>query len=349
MQRTLKIHYDSIEGLKAFAAIGIVIMHVRANNSYEIRGFLYDNIISFFTNLVFLFMIISAFGLCCGYYEKLSKNQFSIATFYEKRYQKIWPYFALLVLLDFVMSPSLSSLIEAFADLTLAFGLLPNANITVIGVGWFLGVIFLFYMLFPFFCFWLKTKKRAWLVFVICLIYNITCVNYFFDDNHVVDGFSARTNFTFCAMFFMAGGLIYLYKERLEKFIGVKYKHICLVFCWIVSVGYFLRPEALQCEEISNIWMLIMFSMWVIYAICSDGIILNNKVTKFLSGISMEIYLCHMMIFRVVEKFRLNYLFGYGWRSYIVVVVLVLVGAISFSLCTKWLLIACRKMLVNKK
>ncbi|KDS55941.1 acyltransferase domain protein [Phocaeicola vulgatus str. 3975 RP4] len=48
---------------------------------------------------------------------------------------------------------SKGSLFEAFMNCTLVFGLLPNNSLEVIGVGWFLGTVFLFYMLFPFFVF----------------------------------------------------------------------------------------------------------------------------------------------------------------------------------------------------
>ena len=74
----------------------------------------------------------------------------SVEDFYKKRYIKIWPYFALLCALDFVISPSKESLFEVFTNLTLCQGLLPNAKISVIGVSWTLAVIFVFYMLFPF-------------------------------------------------------------------------------------------------------------------------------------------------------------------------------------------------------
>lgn len=46
--------------------------------------------------------------------------------------------------------------------MTLCQGLLPNMRIEVIGVSWTLAVIFVFYMLFPFFCFLIGNKKRAW-------------------------------------------------------------------------------------------------------------------------------------------------------------------------------------------
>ena len=52
----------------------------------------------------------------------------TLEKFYVKRFKKILPFFALLVFVDLIMSPSIESLYEAFADLTLMFGFLPNAG-----------------------------------------------------------------------------------------------------------------------------------------------------------------------------------------------------------------------------
>ena len=37
-------------------------------------------------------MIISAFGMCCGYYNKIENNEISVNEFYKKRFQKILPF-----------------------------------------------------------------------------------------------------------------------------------------------------------------------------------------------------------------------------------------------------------------
>ena len=164
--------YEGIDGLKAYAIIGIALMHILTNGEYRMGGFVFERMIPSFTNLVFLFMMVSGFGMCCGYYQKFKDQKTGVVDFYKKRYRKIWPYFALLCVLDFVMSPSKSALYEVFANLTLCQGLLPNMNISVIGVSWTLAVIFVFYLLFPFFCFLLENKKRAWLAFICAVIYN---------------------------------------------------------------------------------------------------------------------------------------------------------------------------------
>lgn len=344
-------HYGAIDGLRAIAAIGIVMMHIAANNKYEISGFVYDRIIPSFTNFVFLFMSVSAFGMCCGYYEKVLKNQISVADFYKKRFQKILPFFAILVLIDVIISPSVNSLYEAFADLTLLFGLLPGAgNITVIGAGWFLGLIFVFYLCFPFFCYLIESKRRAWFAFAISLIYNFVCAQYF-DVG--------RNNILYSGCFFLAGGLIYLYREVIEKINS----WIALGMVAIAVVAYYaVSSNAMMC--------LLVSVMLLIYAVivssvgikrgetdkCAETVKtdrgeshtetadinqaeispnlgggLQNRVTRFIGGISMEIYLSHMLVFRVIEKLHLNTVIGNGWLQYAVTVVGVLAGVIVFA------------------
>lgn len=95
-------------------------------------------------------MLLSAFSMCCGYYEKVKNGTLDLEHFYKRRYQRIWPFFAILCTLELIVEHKLTAFYEWIADLTLAFGLLPNPNISVVGVGWFLGVIFVFYMIFPF-------------------------------------------------------------------------------------------------------------------------------------------------------------------------------------------------------
>ncbi|MCM1219362.1 MAG: acyltransferase [Lachnospiraceae bacterium] len=342
-------HYGAIDGLKAFSTIGIVLMHVRENTSYSIDGFIYNRLIPSLTNLVFLFMMISAFGMCCGYYERVIHNNITVGEFYSRRYKRVWSYFALLCVLDLLISPSINALYETFANLTLCFGLLPNADISVIGVGWFLGVVFVFYLLFPFFCYLLQDKRRAWFSFGVMVVFNRLCAIYFFDENHVIDDFSSRSSFIYCAVFFMAGGMIFLYKEKLEKW-ARRYRWIVLALCLLAAVGYFTIGGRL-------LNTLLLFSLLLIYALHSASEtkhefgkgILENRITRFISSISMEIYLCHMVAFRVIEKAGMLHIFSWDMLNYIVVCCGVVAGAMIFSLTVnKGLKLVDMKLMKNR-
>ena len=163
--------YGSLDGLRAYAAIGIVIMHVLANISVKpSENYFTVTLIPWFTDFTLLFMVVSGFSLCCGYYERIKAGLITPNSFYKKRYIRILPFFASLCVLDVIISPSMYSLYEMFADMTLCFGLLPDVNISVIGVGWFLGVVFVFYMLFPFFVFFIDNRRRGWIVLVASLL-----------------------------------------------------------------------------------------------------------------------------------------------------------------------------------
>lgn len=256
--------YDAIDGLRTIACLGIVMMHMRANNTYEISGFVYDGIIASFTNFVFLFMVISAFGMCCGYLDKMLNNQISLEKFYEKRYSRILPFFAVLVLLDVVMSPSKGALIEGLADVSLLFGLFPN-NISVIGVGWFLGLIFAFYLIFPFYCVLLKNRKRAWIVFVISVL-----LNYIFGSYFSI----SRTNIVYCLPYLIGGGLIYLYRDELEQF-SSKYWWITLSGTAVCVVLYYFIGE-------NTVTMLLVSAALLIYAIGRAGGGIAEQIHKVL-------------------------------------------------------------------
>lgn len=305
--------FGAIDGLRTIACIGIVMMHIQTKNQYEMEGFISNRVIPSFTNFVFLFMVLSSFGMCVGYYDKMITGKQNLTVFYKKRYFKIIPFFSILVLIDFLRSPSISSFYEVVADLSLMFGLFNN-NITVLGVGWFLGLIFAFYLLFPFFCTLLESKKRAWVCFSIAIVMNYICGSYFQIG---------RQNIVYCMCYFLLGGLIYLYREPLECF-SADHQIICLLLL-CVSVACYYQVGT------STITIMSVAALLLVYAIGRSGGLLDNRVTKWISSISMEIYLSHMAVFQVVKQLKINTRFGNGVFQYLITVATVLVGAACFS------------------
>lgn len=320
--------YDNLDGLRAYAAIGIVLMHVLHNGVYELGGFVFDRLIPSFTDLVFLFMVISGFSLCCGYYEKIVSGNMDLGKFYIKRFAKVWPFFAVMCLADFLGSAGKEKAYELLADLTLCFGLIPNANISVIGVGWFLGLVFVFYFLFPFICGLLSSKKRAWLTFAVSVVLSSLCMLHFG---------AGRSSIAYSGVFFMAGCMIYLYREPLRRFVSR--------FGWILVGALLAAALAVYYVCGSQLpWQLLVSVLFVLLALGKKNVLLHNPVTKKLSEVSMEVYLCHMLVFRVLEKLKLTHLFPSELLSYVFAAVATLAGAILVALVVKMILSLSEKL-----
>ena len=78
--------------------------------------------------------------------------------------------------------------------------------------------------------------------------------------------------------------------------------------------------------------LLVIFFFWISISISMEkNKILDNKFTKFISDISMEIYLSHMVIFRLIEKLHITKLFANNYAAYIATSVIVLIGVIIFA------------------
>lgn len=332
-----KEHYGALDGMRAFAAIGIVMMHVLSNLTIKPSfNYFTQTIIPYFTNFVFLFMMISAFGVSCGYYTRIKNNQITPEAFYKKRYKRILPFFAIMVLIDVLWEHNISALLEGFADLTLCFGLYPNAHIQVIGVGWFIGLVFLFYMIYPFFVFLMDNKRRAWLTLFISIALSLIGIEYFGSNNFFDSpmGFG-RNNIVYSFPFFVVGGIIYLYRHSLAEWVKNNvFKMFAL--CLLITVGTFV---AINYNIPDYIPTLILFTTWLVYGLGSKDIVLNNSIVRYLSKISMEIYLCHMLFFRVVSIAHLERHIDNSNLLYIFTLICTLIGAIIFSHICKFYVI----------
>lgn len=327
--------YGALDGLRAYAAIGIVLMHVLSNIGVKpTMNYLTDTLIPWFTDFTLMFMVVSGFSLCCGYYDRVKTGAITPNVFYQKRYKRILPFFACLCLLDFVLSPSVEQVYNLFANLTLCFNFIPNAHIPMIGVGWFLGVVFVFYLLFPFFVFMLDSKRRGWFSLMIALLFAGICTVHSFNVDMPVPKIG-RTNIIYTMPLFMTGGMIYLYREKL-KMKGIK-QYLLLTYCIILTILFFCFPEMRRGGLRSLIAELLLFGSWLIYALGSKDFILNNRVVTFISSISMEVYLCHMVMFRVVERVHLERFVADCDLLYILTCVLVVAGAVAFSWGFKWI------------
>lgn len=321
--------YENLDGLKVIAAFGIVAMHVSSNMGHPLTSEIATNVIGSMTHFVKLFLILSGFGMCCGYYERFKSGKVNLEKFYIRRFEKNLPFFALLVCIDTLFSIKTVLWRDVFSSLTMAFNLMPSHDMSVIGVGWTLGVIFAFYFMFPFYVFLLSTKKRAWFTVIICYILNWCCCNYY-ESVGKTDG----ANFLFLSVYFVIGGVLYLYKDYIQEKVSRIPTFVVLLATAVITMVWYFIP-ANEFSLFFTVKTSILFAIWVIFAISQPMKLLENSVTKTLSQVSLEVYLSHMMIFRVVEKFGIAYRINNGNIAYIVVLSLTIIITIVFALIAK--------------
>ncbi len=327
--------YNNLDGLRTLAAIGIVAFHVLVGIGYRIPGgtvltYITQNILKSFKDFAQMFFVISGFSMCCGYYDKIRQGNFDLNKFYSKRYLRIFPFFALLVIIDLCASIILESsfsiglFYEVFSNLTLAYGFFTVNRMSVIGVGWALGVIFGFYIIFPFFVYLIWTKKRAWVSLIVTYLIAYVSRVYFNTKGALV--------FTWLC-FFIAGGIIYLYRNEIEKITKHKFLvPLFIIFGLVIAFVIKLPGESAGWALLSVLLPLVGFSLVVAGGgIYRDSKLLYNPFSRFVSSISLEIYLSHMMIYKAIRIVKINYIFGESIWSYIITFVTVFAGAVLFA------------------
>ena len=333
--------FNNLDGIRTLAAIGIILMHVKSNIGFEVAvggkagKFILEHLIGEMGGFVQLFFILSGFSMCCGYYQGFKEGHIDLNQFYSRRYRKIIPFFSFFLCFDLLATflfngaISIGIFYEAFADITLMFGFFPASDISVIGVGWTLGVIFGFYLLFPFFVYLIWNKKRAWFSFLITLGIHYVCSIYFLADGNAVGGNTARW-----LCFFVAGGLIYLYREEVFLFYSKMNGKAGTVLSVTMVLAGLLSALLINGFDISQLLSTILlitaYSIILLGAIGPETKIWYNRVSRYIGKISFEIYLSHMMVYRVIEKLRMTEIFEKTILSYFVTCFFTLGGVILF-------------------
>ena len=153
------------------------------------------------------------------------------------------------------------------------------------------------------------------------------------DDSFYSD--PGRRCMVFCAPLFVAGGIAYLYRERIAEF-GKRHPVLSVVSTVVITVAYFAFRKQIPGGVMTYTAELALFTLWLVYAVGSADVVLNNCVVRYLSGISMEIYLSHMLIFRVVERLHLENTITQYDLFYAVMSLLTIMGVICFAHVMKY-------------
>ena len=121
--------------------------------------------------------------------------------------------------------------------------------------------------------------------------------------------------------------MIYLYREELRRFMD-RFGWLVAMLALGLAVIYFLLGSMMLTQLLVGLCLTVL-------ALGKTNGLLRNWLTKGLSDISLEIYLCHMMVYRVLEKVKCTNLFPSKLLSFAVTAVATLLGAVVMSIVIK--------------
>lgn len=110
-----------------------------------------------------------------------------------------------------------------------------------------------------------------------------------------------------------------------------------LLLCMGLTVAYWICDKWTSMYTYSGVLIItVTMAAWLIYTIGCPNKVMHNRVIDYLSGISMEIYLSHMMSFRAVQFLHISHYIHNTHLVYIITCSLTLVVAICFSHLIKY-------------
>ncbi|MHA1358118.1 MAG: acyltransferase family protein [Candidatus Helarchaeota archaeon] len=176
-----------LDGINALKTIGI-IMIVLGHLSILVGIPSYLNFIKArFGLAVQLFFIMSGFSLCYGYYDRLN-SQAELKKYYIRRFFRIAPLFYLMIAiwgiyLYFRYGMSFTPY-EYLINVSFTFNFFPGLQESIVYAGWFLGVLCLFYLIFPIFV----TLVRRVISAILLLVVMLFLASYYYKTVSVIPG-----------------------------------------------------------------------------------------------------------------------------------------------------------------
>jgi len=290
-----KTFYKGMTGIRGLAIVAVIFYH-----AFMIGGFyglspIADSVFGNLGKAVQLFFMISAFSLMTGYHDRLN-NRDEIVSFYKRRIVKLMPLFALVLAIFVIINICVStptSVYEIIGTLSGWFALMPQYQESLVMAGWTIGILAIFYFIFPIINLLVDNTKKV-LVFV-----GFSVVMYIIYTQYYGVGVELeRINIFKQLPYFAIGILLYYVKERVYDFF--KRKSLFFVLCVFFEIlGIVLLLLGFQ-----YLLPLSFFCMLLIQ-IYGNDFITTNRVSSFLGSISFELYLLHMV------AYKLLYIFGY--------------------------------------
>ncbi|MBD1429761.1 acyltransferase family protein [Sphingobacterium litopenaei] len=315
----MKFRYD-IGALRAFAVLVVVLFH------YGVSGFEggYAG--------VDIFFVISGYLMTKIILTSFAKDNFTLKSFYKRRFDRIVPALIILILLIvfycmFLYLPKdyeqvnkngiwSSLFLSNFYYALNSSYFHPSAQSNVFLHTWSLSVEWQFYMLYPLLLLplkkaYLNNKNKFNIIFLSILFSSFILMLYF---NYLMpDKYSKYVFYgtPFRAWEMFLGGIGFLYEKNVKESISKKYREIiCVVlFILLFSCIYFLS-EGLLWPSIYTVFPALITLGIILLNVNSK--LLEFKIVQFFGKISYSLYLWHwplIVIYGYRGEYTLNGVF----------------------------------------
>ena len=244
--------------LKAILPYGIILGHI---SSYNTNVFSIAIVGSF---IVGVFFFISAYGLEC----KRQIGNITIKDLWRRLIKLLGPLIIPIIVYFVVLT------LKGENALSIIYGNITSYQF-IIPYTWFVIILAIFYTFFYVLSAFKISNKRFVLILTICICL-FSLVNFTMFRN------SAYTNFS--SLCFPAGVLYRQYETKIKYFLSKKYNYL-ICFAVLLVTGLFDHVHYLLPFTIL-IWSIMIIMLSTLFNVS------GNKVLKFFSNISYEVYLC---------------------------------------------------------
>jgi len=338
-----RLYLPGLNGLRALAAISVMLSHV-FQNTFGNWGIPTIKL-PLFDGGVTLFFVISGFLITYLLLHEKSKTQtINIKYFYVRRILRIWPIYYLIILISIIIlylkgqsGEIIQSNLWYYIFFTANIPFLSASGISLIVHYWSLGVEEQFYMFWPwlvkvsgkkilyialgFMAFWIACKYGSWIVF---------------SNKSLIYRFFAVT--AFHNMMIGAVGAIFFYNKNF-RFMHLLTNRYVQIISWslLLLSGFYIEflPAVFRNEFIAVISLILVIGQ---VEGTKSFYSLEYNFFDFIGKISYGIYLFHPLIIYLLSWIwrtnlseRLNLRFQYPIIYLLVSVITVLVAWISFK------------------
>lgn len=342
------IHLKGLNGLRAIAAIAVVISHT----TLELKHFgLVDTIFGSGLNgkpkgLLLASYGVSIFFALSGFLitflllkEKEKTNKINIKGFYIRRILRIWPLYYFYILLCFIIYYIYNinynqNVIPFYLFLTANIPVVINTMLPFLGHFWSIGVEEQFYLFWPWFAKkdTIKLLKHTFLLFIIIYTLKIIFGYLMYKYNISLPYTFINTTRIHTMLIGCIGAILYFKQYSITSLFT---KKITQIISWLIilliAINKFNISSLVDNEIVAVITVFIIFSQIKRTNFIFD---LNNRIMDFIGKISYGIYVYHPLIifitYKSINKFKESSLINYLIVYLFIISITIIISYLSY-------------------